>query len=217
MRQFLIFLFFALLVILPFLLWGDALMERFALQGSINWLSDYGKWAWIAGIFLLISDILLPVPGTLIMSALGYIYGPWLGSLIAIVGSVLSGALGYWLCRSLGKRAAHRILGASGYDKGRETFNRVGGWLVVLSRWLPIFPEVVACMAGLNHMDVKKFHLALLVSALPMGIVYAIIGHAGTSHPTLAIILSACLPPIIWLTVQPIFNRQRKNASNVSS
>ena len=182
-------------------------MERFTLEGSIDWLQEFGSWAWLGGIGLLVSDIFLPVPGTLVMSALGYVYGSVMGGFFATLGSFISGALAYWICRSFGQKGAIRILGQSGFEKGHATFNRVGAWMVVLSRWLPVFPEVISCMAGLNQMSPIKFHLALLSSAVPMGFIYAAIGQAGLENPTLALVLSAGLPPLIWIIINPIFKR----------
>ncbi|MDH3652565.1 MAG: VTT domain-containing protein [Saprospiraceae bacterium] len=214
MRQIFLFGFLAVSIIIPFLIWGDQLMDRFAMEGAITWLTDYGKWAWLAAIVLLISDLLLPIPGTLVMAALGYVYGPVLGGILAACGSFISGALGYWICRSFGEGGAKRILGEKDFRKGMQVFNKVGGWLVVLSRWLPIFPEVIACMAGLNRMSIRKFHSALVISALPMGFAYAIIGHSGVENPTSAIVLSAVIPPIIWLLVRPIFNQKKSSVKH---
>lgn len=209
-----VFLFFGLtvLVLIPFFIWGDAWEERFTFQGAISWLNQYGSWAWFAGIILLVLDLVLPIPGSLVMSGLGYVYGFWTGGLLAAFGSFLSGSFGYWICRSLGEKAARRLLGDRDFEKGVNTFNRVGGWLVVLSRWLPVFPEVIACMAGLNRMSRIRFHLALLASALPMGFVFAYIGDAGVDNPVVAVVLSAFIPPVIWLVLTPIFKKQENKA-----
>jgi uncharacterized membrane protein YdjX (TVP38/TMEM64 family) len=191
----------------PFIFWGDQLMQQFSVDGSIAWLEDFGQWAWFAGVGLLVADILLPIPGTLVMSALGYIYGPFVGGLFAALGSFAAGSIGFWICRALGERAALKLLGEKAYKKGHETFERVGAWVVVLSRWLPVFPEVISCMAGLNRMSPIKFHLALLCSAIPMGFIYAAIGYAGVENLTVAIVLSVGIPPLIWLVINPFFKK----------
>lgn len=196
------------MVLIPFFIWGKSWEERFTFEGAILWLQEYGQWAWLAGTFLLILDIILPIPGTLVMAGLGYVYGTIAGGIIAGLGSFISGAVGYWICRSFGEKGAKRILGEKDFEKGARTFVKVGGWLVVLSRWLPVFPEVISCMAGLNRMPKVKFHLALLASALPMGFVFAYIGHAGEDNPTTAIILSAAIPPLIWLVLTPVFKKK---------
>jgi uncharacterized membrane protein YdjX (TVP38/TMEM64 family) len=203
------FLLLALIVLIPFLIWGSGFEQSFSQGGAVAWLTGYGHWASIAGILLLMSDLVLPIPATAVMTALGFIYGPVAGGLIATLGSFLSGALAYLLCRRFGRPAAVRVLGAQELVEGERLFARVGGWLVVLSRWLPIFPEVIACMAGLSRMPPLPFFAALACGSAPLGFVFAAIGHAGVDHPVLAITLSAGLPPLLWLSVQPYFRAKR--------
>ena len=209
MRLFGWFLFLALIVLIPFLIWGSGFEQSFSQEGAVAWLTGYGRWAGVAGILLLISDLFLPIPATAVMAALGFVYGPVAGGLIATLGSFLSGALGYLLCRWFGRPAAVRVLGPQELVDGERLFARVGGWLVVLSRWLPVFPEVIACMAGLSRMAPLPFFAALACGSAPLGFVFAAIGHAGVDHPVLAITLSAGLPPLLWLSVQPYFRAKR--------
>lgn len=199
MRLLFLFIGLAAIVLLSFFIFGDNFTDTFTHEGSIAWLTGFGGWAWGAGILLLAADLVLPVPATLVMSALGYLYGPLIGGLIATFGSFVSGALGYWLCRRIGDKAARWILGAKDYERAKRMSGRLGGWLVVLSRWMPVFPEVIACIAGIARMPARYFHLALACGSLPMGFTYAWIGHAGVMHPILAVALSAGLPPLIWL------------------
>lgn len=202
MRLLFLFIGLAAIVLLSFFLFGDNFTDTFTQEGSVVWLNKYGGGAWAAGILLLTADLVLPVPATLVMSALGYIYGPIAGGLISAAGSFISGALGYWLCRLIGEKAALWILGPKDYDRARKMSGRLGGWLVVLSRWLPVFPEVIACIAGIARMPARYFHLALACGSLPLGFTYAWIGHTGVMHPLPAIVLSAGLPPLIWLLAQ---------------
>ena len=39
----------ALLVLIPFLIWGEGFERRFSQAGAIEWLRDYGRWAWVRG------------------------------------------------------------------------------------------------------------------------------------------------------------------------
>jgi uncharacterized membrane protein YdjX (TVP38/TMEM64 family) len=208
MRFILLFIILVAIVLIPFFIWGDALMAFFSAEGSIAWLNTYGQWAWAIAILLLIADLFLPLPATLIMSALGYIYGPIVGGLISAVGSFISGSLGYWLCRMLGENTAIWVLGQKEFDRGKKMATSIGGWVVALSRWLPVFPEVVACMAGLTRMPARSFYLALACGSFPLGFTYAIIGNSGTTHPVLAIGLSAGLPPLIWFIVSRVLRAQ---------
>jgi uncharacterized membrane protein YdjX (TVP38/TMEM64 family) len=199
-------------------LWADRL--HFNQAGAIAWLRDFGPWAWAAGIILLVSDLVLPVPGTAVMAALGYLYGPALGGLISAIGSFMSGAVAYGLCRITGRRGAAWLIGERDLQRGEDLFTRIGGWLVAVSRWLPLFPEVIACMAGLVRMPTRIFCLALLCGSVPLGFIYAAVGAAGKDNPTLALSLSAGLPPLLWLLLNR-WIRQRvgaeKTAKNDSS
>ena len=211
MRLLLLFLALVALVLIPFFIWEDFLNAVFTPEGSIDWLRQYGAWGWAAGRGLLIADLFLPIPGTLIISALGYIYGPWLGGLLASLGSFLSGELAYGLCRLTGRKGALRILGEKDLARGEKLFARTGGWIVALSRWLPVFPEVVACMAGLTHMPARTFHFALACGSLPLGFAFAAVGHMGVEYPALALIVSAVAPPILWLAVRPAFLKKARS------
>jgi uncharacterized membrane protein YdjX (TVP38/TMEM64 family) len=193
-----LFLLLALAVVVPFLIWG----ESFSQQRAIAWLVEWGAWAGVAGILLLIADLLLPIPASAVMAALGIMYGPVAGGLIATLGSFLSGALAYLLCRNYGRAAALRLLGAEGLVEGERLFAQAGGWLVALSRWLPVLPEVIACMAGLTRMPPRTFFAALACGSAPLGFAFAALGHAGSDDPLLVILVSAGLPPLLWLAVR---------------
>jgi uncharacterized membrane protein YdjX (TVP38/TMEM64 family) len=211
MRLLLIFLILATLVLITFFIWGDDLMDIFTQEGSVTWLRQYGGWAWGVAVLLLMADLFLPLPATLIMSALGYIYGPLIGGLISTAGSFAAGSLGYWLCRLIGESAAMRLLGEKDYERGKKLSGSLGGWIVVVSRWLPVFPEVISCMAGLTRMSPGYFHAALACGSLPLGFVYAYIGYEGNTYPWLAISLSVMLPPIIWYVVKKVLRKKFLN------
>lgn len=211
MRLVWLFIGLVALVLIPFFIWGDALMALFSADGAVEWLQQFGLWGWMVGLALLLSDLLLPIPATLVMAALGFMYGWLLGGAMSAFGSFLAGALGYELCRGMGLKAARWILGEKDLQKAQRINRRIGGWLVALSRWLPVFPEVIACMAGLTRMPRLLFYGALACGSLPLGFTYAVIGYAGQENPTIALLLSALLPPLLWLLIRPAF--QKKVAS----
>lgn len=215
MRLIWIFLGLAALLLIPFFLWAERF--DFGTDGAIDWMREFGAWAWVAGIALLVSDLLLPIPGTAVMAGLGFIYGPVSGGLISAFGSFLSGAIAYGLCRAMGRRGALWLVGERDLLRGEEVFTRIGGWLVAVSRWLPLFPEVIACLAGLVRMPPRIFFTALACGAVPLGFTYAAVGAAGASHPALAVGLSACLPPVLWLILNRWITRRVRSDSEKDS
>lgn len=202
MRLICVFLGLAVVFVIPFLFWGDDFASRFTREGAVDWLRAHGDWAWLAALLLLVLDLFLPIPATAVMAALGYVYGPWAGGALGAIGSCLSGLLAYGLCRAFGRRAAERLVGREDLAKGRLLFDRIGGWMVAVSRWLPLFPEVISCMAGLTRMRAGTFLAAVVCGSVPLAFTFAVIGHAGSTHPTLAIALSAGIPPVLWFLTQ---------------
>lgn len=211
MRLLWIILILAALVLIPFAIWGDGFESYFSGDAAVDWLRGCGAWGWLAGIGLLMGDIVLPVPGTAVISALGYVYGIWLGGLIGAVGSMLSGLLAYGLCRRLGHRAAAFIAGEHDLEVSERVFaGPVGGYLVALSRWLPVMPEVISCLAGLSRMPFGRFAAALACGSVPLGFAFAAIGAAGRGSPTWALILSAVVPALLWVVIKPLLSRHGK-------
>jgi len=202
MRNWIVFGVLVVLIIISFVVFGDRLTRFFEDGKAIDYLKEYGQYAWAIAILLLVMDLFLPLPGTIIMSALGFIYGPVIGGLLASLGSLTSGVVAYGLCRSVGEKNAIKILGNQDYEKGHKLFNQKGGWIVAISRWLPILPEAIACIAGLNRMNFKKFIIALFCGSIPLGFVFAYVGYYGITHPAMAIILSAVLPALLWTIAQ---------------
>ena len=186
----------------PWLIWGEAFERSFSLVGTLTWLREFGPWAAAAGVGLLVADIALPIPSTIVMSALGATYGFWVGSLLSILGSMLAGLTAYGLARWAGRPAAIWIAGEDGLVRTEELFARGGAWLVLTSRWLPILPEAVACLAGLARMPFRTFFWALMVGSVPLGLTFAWIGTLTEDREGLALALSAGLPIGAWLLSQ---------------
>ena len=193
----------ALAVALPFALWGDAWERALAPDAALAWLQGWGRWAWLAAIVVLMADLVLPVPGSAVMAALGMLYGPVAGGAVAATGSVASGLLAYGLCRAFGQRAFGRLAGTEGDAAARRLFERAGGWLVAGSRWLPVLPETVACLAGLTAMRWPVFVVALLSGSVPLGFTFAAIGHLGAEAPLTTLVASALLPLALWGWARP--------------
>jgi uncharacterized membrane protein YdjX (TVP38/TMEM64 family) len=113
---------------------------------------------------LLIADIVLPVPSSLVMAWLGATHG---------LGAAISG---YALGR-LGKRAADRALGDASMAYARRWLDAWGMVAVAASRPMPIAAETIAIMAGATaRMGVARFVIAAVLGIAPIAILYAAAG-----------------------------------------
>ena len=142
MRFFWIPLGLAVALMIPFLIWDEWFTRMFSGDELVIWLRARGALGWAAGILLLIGDLFLPIPGTAVMAGLGFVYGPVFGGFVSALGSFLSGMLAYGLCRGFGHGLALKLAGEADLRKGEHLFERSGGWIVALSRCLPLLPEV---------------------------------------------------------------------------
>lgn len=202
MRIFLLLLVLAMVVLIPFQLWGAGFMQTFEGGAARAWLGRWGvEWGWLAGIGVLLTDVVLPVPATAVISALGFLYGVVGGGIAGAAGSIVSGMVAYELCRTRGRRAAVWLLGREREQAERIFAGAPGGWLIALSRWLPLLPEMAACMAGFTRMPRLRFYGAMASGSIPMAFTFAAFGAAGVDHPEVALALSAAIPAVLYLGV----------------
>lgn len=204
-RALLVLVFLMLTIVVPFAIWGDdleILLSQDALRAE---LQDNAGIAWLIAIGLLAVDIVLPIPSSVIIGALGIVYGTVLGGVIASLGLIASGLLGYGICRVLGRPVAIRMAGAEELASGDRLFARHGGWMVALSRLIPVLAEVIALSAGLAAMPARTFVIAITCGAIPVGFLYAAVGAIGAERPFLVIAICLGLSGVLWLVAATVF------------
>lgn len=191
--------------------WGGWMGSVLSPVAAAAWFASIRPYAWAVAIALLAADLLLPIPATGVFAALGSVYGPILGGLAGAAGSVAAGLLGYGLARLAGRRATRRLASEEELERFRGFFDRWGGLAVILSRALPILPEVVSVLAGLAPMKMSRYMAALLLGALPTALLFAWLGHASRAEPVAGALLAVLLPGLLWLPLKRVFvARQRQ-------
>ena len=164
-------------------------------------LRNHGSWAWAVGIALIWSDLVLPIPQTAVVAALGIIYGTLLGGLLSTFALITGGLLGYGLMRTSARRLAQRLIRPQSLRKMESLFDRGGAWAIVLTRSLPFsVPEAMALLAGLAGMPIKKYTAALTLGSVPTAFVFAAVGDGWADQPVLALAVSYLLPILLLPT-----------------
>jgi uncharacterized membrane protein YdjX (TVP38/TMEM64 family) len=158
-------------------------------------LREYGSWAWVLGILLICADVILPVPQTAVIAALGIIYGKLLGGVFGSVGLIAGGLLGYALMLTTARRFVPRLVGPKSLEKMQRVFDQGGAWAIVLTRSFPYsVPEAMTFLAGLAGMPMRKFLAALTVGSVPTAFAFAAIGAGWADRPIVALAVSYVLP-----------------------
>jgi uncharacterized membrane protein YdjX (TVP38/TMEM64 family) len=120
---------------------------------------------WVAGVYTLASLILMPV--TLLIIATGVAFGPWLGFVYALCGSLISAVAGYGIGRLLGKKAVRRFPGAM-LQRVQRQISRHGFFSMLVVRAIPIAPfAVINFVAGANGFRLRDFILATIAGMTP--------------------------------------------------
>jgi uncharacterized membrane protein YdjX (TVP38/TMEM64 family) len=161
-------------------------------------LREYERWAWAVGIALIWGDVVLPVPQTAVIAALGIVYGTLLGGLFGSLGLITGGLLGYALMLTSARRYVHRFVGLKSVHKMESLFDRSGAWAIVLTRSLPYsVSEAMVFLAGLAGMPMRKFTAALTIGSVPTAFAFAAIGAGWADQPILALTASYVLPVLL--------------------
>lgn len=149
--------------------WLDEAMVREGLTGLAH---ERGvTLATLAIIGLLAADLVLPIPGSVVMTMAGYLLGlP--GALASATGALLAAAFGFELTRA-GRRARWRFLDEETTLQLTRFFAAWGPWAILLSRAVPMAAEVVSCLAGASAMARSRFYGLAALGVAPLCGLYA--------------------------------------------
>ncbi|MBT3279756.1 MAG: VTT domain-containing protein [Phycisphaerales bacterium] len=196
-----------------FLIFGDWFEDQLSEEKMKTWIDGARNWAWIAAIVLMMSDLVLPIPATPIMAALGIVYGPWVGGLVAAAGATMAALFGYSIARWAESAWLEKIADSDEIERFQHFYDNWGGATIILTRSLPILPEVMAVLAGLAKMHIGRFLVAVLIGAIPTGLFMAWVGHASRGDTTAALIVVTIIPVLLWPIYLLIVKRFSPNPS----
>lgn len=163
-----------LVVLLPFGLFGESLEAWTAT--FIATTRDQPVFTGLVLGLLLVSDILLPVPSSIVSTAAGFLLGFFGGLLTSFLGMSVGSLLGYWLGKRAGRGAATWIVGGQELERFRVIAQRWGVWGIIIARPIPVLAEVSAFAAGIGGMDLKQYLLLSSLANLGISAVYAATG-----------------------------------------
>ena len=139
-----------------------------------------GPLAGAIGVGLLIADVVLPVPSSVIMIAHGALFGIWIGSLLSLVGSVGCSLAGFAIGRA-GRATVRRFVTDAEYARASRLLERWGTVGIVATRPVPILAEVMSIIAGTTpSLSWWQITVASIAGSLPPAVAYAVAGHFAT-------------------------------------
>lgn len=159
-----------------------------------------GVLAAILGVGLLIADVVLPVPSSLVMVAHGALFGVVIGTLLSLAGSVGAALFGFAIGRRGGK-FLNRTVTPAEQLRANAFLAQWGALAIIVTRPIPLLAETVAIMSGASSLGWRTVALASIAGSLPPALLYALTGAAVANFQNTSLMLAVVLlvAGLFWL------------------
>jgi uncharacterized membrane protein YdjX (TVP38/TMEM64 family) len=145
-------------------------------RGIVAQFKGYGY----LGVFLISivssATIVIPIPGMVVVAALGAVLNPWLIGLVSAIGATIGETTGYLL--GYGGRAA--IKDTATYERMVTWMRRWGGWTIFILALIPnpVF-DIAGIVAGVLKYPLWRYYLFGGMGRIPKHILFAFAGSLG--------------------------------------
>jgi uncharacterized membrane protein YdjX (TVP38/TMEM64 family) len=185
------------------------------------WLERGGALAALVGVGLLVVDVALPVPSSLVMVAHGALFGVVIGTLLSAVGSTGAALAGFSFGRRGGPLLA-RLVGPEERARADRLLARWGTLAIIATRPVPLLAETTAIMAGASPLGWRRVALAAFAGSVPGALLYALTGAAAASFQNGALVFGLVLlvAGAFWLVgrrMEPRLIRSESEHTEVGS
>ncbi len=196
------FLIFTVIIILIFVFFGgsEIYFQDLLEEARVN-PSYYGFLSFL----ILSSDIVLPVPSSIVMHFNGMVLGTFLGASLSLTSVMISSIVGYYLGRS-----TEWFIKSKSNTKESDFFSKYGVFAIILSRGIPILSESIVLICGYNRFNFKSFMGYSLLGYVPICLLYAYFGNLSNNLFFIAIFISILLSFIAWYIGKQIAKRNKQ-------
>lgn len=159
--------------ILPFLAFGESAESQIEgwLDRSLPPIA-----AVVLVIGLLATDIVLPVPSSIVSTFAGKMLGFWAGTAASWCGMTLGAVAAFWLVRVFGRPLARRLSSEHELARMDAMADRYGVLILVLARPVPVFAEASVLLMGTMRIGWWRFLVPVGLSNLGIAAIYAVLG-----------------------------------------
>lgn len=161
-------------------------------------------------VLILGSDLLLPVPSSLLITHASVRLGVLGGTMVGFFGITIGSLLGFVCARWWGQRFVERKVSEADRRNLTDLMNRYGLLVVVLLRPVPILAEASVLLLGLGQMKFLRFLFWLCLSNFFVSLFFALLGDWATKSgigELTVMFISITIPVILLLISQFYFQR----------
>jgi uncharacterized membrane protein YdjX (TVP38/TMEM64 family) len=179
-----------------------------------TWMAPH-RHAWYALPMVMLAFVVLALlPVTLLITATGIAFGPWLGPVYAMAGCLTSGSAGFAIGRWLGLRRVQR-LGGERITRVTRSLKRNGTLAVFFVRKVPAPFTLANIVIGASTVGYRDFVIGTVLGMGAFVVALAGFGYQLTRalrDPSPATVAAAALVVAVPLTIAWLINRAFRNA-----
>lgn len=164
------------------------------------WLAGHTVPAALTGVALLIADVALPVPSSLVMIVHGAVFGAVVGAALSLIGSFGAALVGFAVGRR-GGRLLDRLVPPHERARSNKLLARWGLLAIIVTRPVPLLAETTVILAGASPLGWRRSALASLLGSIPAAVLYALAGSAvaARANPVAVFVLVLLIAAATWV------------------
>ncbi|MBN7826563.1 TVP38/TMEM64 family protein [Bowmanella dokdonensis] len=151
------------------------------------WFDEQGIWAPLLFVLLMALVVVFLVPGVLLTTGAGFVFGALEGTLYVVIGSTLGAGIAFLLSRHLlGTTIREKLLSHAKLNLVIEALVPHGWKIVLLTRLIPFFPGKISNYAfGAVPVSFTGFIVGSFVGFIPFSLHNAYLGSLAANLATL--------------------------------
>lgn len=156
---------------------------------------------------ILFSDIVLPVPSSIVMYSNGAVLGLFEGFSLSLISVILSSVIGYFI--GFGSSA---VLKSEADISAGKILAKYGFAAILLTRGIPILSESVCIVCGFNKYNFTVYIIFTIIGYIPVCLIYAYFGSITVNRDLFLIsfICSLFVTFLLWFLGRKTLNLQNK-------
>lgn len=205
-------LYFTVPAVQEFIQNGMGYIERRDFTGLRAFILQYGPWAPVTAILLMMLQSVVPfVPGLVLTMTNAWIFGWQYGTCYSWLGALSGAWLDFTIARYYGRPVVERIIGTQNVCFAEQFFLKYGLLAVLLTRLTPVIPfKVVSYGAGLTRVTLWQYLIATGLGQTPAIIMYSLLGQNITASAILTVTLTVLLAAAGVLLYRRVIVQGRK-------
>ena len=152
----------------------------FSQEGLRDYIRSFGAAAWLVFLLLQVLQVFVAlIPGELLESAAGFVFGPVFGTLLCYAGIVIASSLVFWLTRKFGVKLVEVFISREKINQLRFlNTEKKRDFLIFMAFFIPGTPkDLLTYFVGLTEIRFGAFLAISLVARIPSVVTSTFGGH----------------------------------------